>query len=79
VVVSPIEVRSVPGPKARALRAKTIRRGSFSGSGGQAILFPPMLFPRNALASGPQVYFFAEKAIAKAKGGKQGIKKFPVI
>jgi hypothetical protein len=29
-----------------------------------------MLFPRNALASGPQACFFAEKAIANAKVGK---------
>jgi hypothetical protein len=28
-----------------------------------------MLFPRNALASGPQACFFAEKAIAKVKVG----------
>jgi len=28
----------------------------------------PMLFPRNALASGPQACFFAEKATAKVKG-----------
>jgi hypothetical protein len=34
-----------------------------------------MLFPRNALASQPQAHFFAEKAIAKVKGGKA---KFPV-
>jgi hypothetical protein len=27
-----------------------------------------MLFPRNALPSGPQACFFAEKAIAKVKG-----------
>jgi len=36
-----------------------------------------MLFARNALPSGPQACFFAEKAIAKAKGGKQAIKKSP--
>jgi hypothetical protein len=29
-----------------------------------------MLFPRNALASGPQAYFFAEKEIAKVKAGR---------
>jgi hypothetical protein len=29
-----------------------------------------MLFPRNALASGPQACFFAEKGIAKVKMGK---------
>jgi hypothetical protein len=27
-----------------------------------------MLFPRNALASGPQVCFLAEKRLAKVKG-----------
>jgi hypothetical protein len=31
----------------------------------------PMLFPRNTLASGPQVCFFAEKETAKVKGGKK--------
>jgi hypothetical protein len=34
------------------------------------IFFPPMLFPRNALTSGPQACFLAEKRIAKVKGGK---------
>jgi len=34
------------------------------------ILFPPMLFARNALASGPQAGFFAAKGIAKV--GKRG-------
>jgi hypothetical protein len=29
-----------------------------------------MLFPRNALPSGPQACFLAEKRIAKIKGGK---------
>jgi hypothetical protein len=29
-----------------------------------------MLFPRNALPSGPQACLFAEKAIAKVKVGK---------
>jgi hypothetical protein len=29
-----------------------------------------MLFPRNALASGPQACFLAEKEIAKVKVGK---------
>jgi hypothetical protein len=46
---------------------------SFCGSTGgspEAILFPPMLFARSALASGPQARFFAEKAIAKVKVGK---------
>jgi hypothetical protein len=33
-------------------------------------LFPPMLFPRNALASGPQAFFFAEKGTAKVKWDK---------
>jgi hypothetical protein len=35
-----------------------------------------MLFPRNALASGPQVFFFAENAIAivgKADGHRKKI------
>jgi hypothetical protein len=35
VFVSPIEFRPLLGPEARALRAKTMRHGSFSGSGGQ--------------------------------------------
>jgi hypothetical protein len=43
--------------------------GSTGGSPGQ-ILFPPMLFPRNALVSGPQVCFSAGKRIAKANGSK---------
>ena len=43
--------------------------GSTGGS-PERILFPPMLFPRNALASGPQACFFAEKAIARMKVGK---------
>jgi len=30
----------------------------------------PMLFPRNALPSGPQACFFAEEAIARLKVGK---------
>jgi hypothetical protein len=30
-------------------------------------LFPPMLFPRNALASGSQAYFFPEKEMEKVK------------
>jgi hypothetical protein len=29
-----------------------------------------MLFPRNALASGPQAWFGAEKGLLKVKGGK---------
>jgi hypothetical protein len=29
-----------------------------------------MLFPRNALPSGPQPYLSAEKGMAKGKGGK---------
>jgi hypothetical protein len=40
------------------------RPASFCGNtiGAPAgILFPPMLFPRNALTSGPQACFFAEK------------------
>jgi hypothetical protein len=41
-------------------------RGGFP----ERILFPPMLFPRNALVSGPQACFFAEKTIAKVKMGK---------
>jgi hypothetical protein len=32
-----------------------------------------MLFPRNALASGPQAYFLAEKGIEKVKVGKAGM------
>ena len=43
--------------------------GSTGGS-PERILFPPMLFPRNALASGPQVCFFAEKATASVKVSK---------
>jgi hypothetical protein len=31
-----------------------------------------MLFPRNALASGPQACFLAEKRLAKVKVGKFG-------
>jgi len=31
-----------------------------------------MLFPRNALASGPQACFLAEKGVAKVKGGMPG-------
>jgi len=31
-----------------------------------------MLFPRNALASGPQACFSAEKGMAKVKEGKTG-------
>jgi hypothetical protein len=102
-----IEFQALPGPGARALRAKTMRHPSFSGSGGQAvlrartrlfrckgarsirldcergaspcgstvgsplrILFPPMLFVRNALAPGPQGCFPAGKRVAKVKGGK---------
>jgi hypothetical protein len=30
-----------------------------------------MLFPRNALAPGPQACFFAKKVIAKVKVGKE--------
>jgi 8-oxo-dGTP pyrophosphatase MutT (NUDIX family) len=33
-----IEFQAFPGPEARALRAKTMRHPSFSGSGGQALL-----------------------------------------
>jgi hypothetical protein len=29
----------------------------------------PMLFPRNALTSGPQAFFFAEKVKNKREGG----------
>jgi hypothetical protein len=36
----------------------------------EGIPFPPMLFARNALTSGPQACFFAEMAIPKAKVGK---------
>ncbi|HXZ38579.1 MAG TPA: hypothetical protein VEL68_21295, partial [Thermodesulfobacteriota bacterium] len=46
---------------------------SFCGSKGgspNGFLFPPMLFPRNALASGPQACFLAEKRLAKVKVGK---------
>jgi hypothetical protein len=38
--VSLIEFQALPGPGARALRAKTMRQYSFSGLGGQAILSP---------------------------------------
>jgi len=34
------------------------------------ILFPPMLFAPNALASGPQARFSAEEKGTKVKGGK---------
>jgi hypothetical protein len=34
------------------------------------MLFPPMLCAPQALASGPQVRLFAEKGMAKVKGGK---------
>jgi hypothetical protein len=37
----------------------------------QSEIAEPMLFPRNALASGPQACFFAEKARAKVKVGKE--------
>jgi hypothetical protein len=39
------------------------------GSPG-GILFPPMLFARNTLASGPQTCFRAEKEFKKVKVGK---------
>jgi hypothetical protein len=44
------------------------------GAAGR-ILFPPMLFPGNALASGPLACFYANKRMAKANGGnpKAGI------
>jgi hypothetical protein len=42
--------------------------GSMAGSPG-GILFPPMLFPRNALPSGPRVCFRAEKRFTKVKVG----------
>jgi hypothetical protein len=32
-----------------------------------AFLFPPILFPRNVLPSGPQVRFFAEKGTPKVR------------
>ncbi len=35
-----IEFQALPGPGARALRAKTMRHDSFSGPGGQAVLSP---------------------------------------
>jgi len=35
------------------------------------ILFPPMLFPCNALTSGPQACFFAEKKNTKVKGARE--------
>jgi hypothetical protein len=44
--------------------------GSTGGSPGE-ILFPPMLFARAALASGPQVYLCPGKRIAKMKGGRE--------
>ena len=40
VGLSLIEFRALPGPKARALRAKTMRQHSFSGLGGQAVHSP---------------------------------------
>jgi hypothetical protein len=51
--------------------------GSTGGSPDR-ILFPPMLFARNALASGPQACILAEKAIAKAKGDKPKIELTPI-
>jgi len=36
----------------------------------QSEITGPMLFPRNALASGPQACFFAEKATSKVKVSK---------
>jgi len=36
------------------------------------ILFPPMLFAPNGLASGPQARFSAEEKGTKVKGGKEG-------
>jgi hypothetical protein len=36
----------------------------------QSEITGPMLFARNALASGPQACFLTEKAIAKGKAGK---------
>jgi hypothetical protein len=38
VGVKGVEFQALPGPEARALRAKTIRRTSFLGPGGQAVL-----------------------------------------
>jgi hypothetical protein len=35
------------------------------------ILFPPMLFAHNGLASGPQAWFSAEEKGTKVKGGKK--------
>jgi hypothetical protein len=95
VDVSPIEFQALPGPEARALRAKTMRRASFLGPGGQfkcgmpiaecglkkktkkseirnpqSEITGPMLFPRNALTSGPQACFFPRKRIEKVKVGK---------
>jgi hypothetical protein len=35
VVVKEIEFQAMPGPEARALRVKTMRRRSFLGPGGQ--------------------------------------------
>ena len=40
VDVNLIEFRALPGPEARALRAKIMRQHSFSGLGGQAVLSP---------------------------------------
>jgi hypothetical protein len=34
------------------------------------ILFPPMLFARNALTSGPQAYLYPGKKIERVKVGK---------
>jgi hypothetical protein len=100
VGVRSIECQALPGPEARALRAKTIRHTSLLGLGGQAvlsrrtwsfrcrgarwarlilrkhggspdkILLPPMLFPRNALASEPQDCF-SRKENRKSQGGQE--------
>jgi len=43
----------------------------------QSEITGPMLFARNALASGPQACFLAEKPIAKVKVGNDSPHGFP--
>jgi hypothetical protein len=53
--------------------------GSQAGSPGR-ILSPPMLFPGNALTSGPQAWFGAEKGFLKVKVGKiLSLSSFPFL
>jgi hypothetical protein len=53
-------------PPDRPAHPAEARRGS-----PERILFPPMLFARNALAPGPQAFFPLRKRVAKVKGGKR--------